>query len=63
MDLKLAKDCKFAPHLEGSNEDFALHMEGSHADFALPMEQRLSFKDQQIAKIAISAFFLKPLIS
>ena len=51
------KDCKFAPHQEGSNADFAQHMKGSHADFTLHMERRHSFGDQQIAKIAISAIF------
>ena len=55
------KDCKFAPHLEESNADFALHMEASNADFAPHMERRNSFRDQQIAKIYISAiFFFKP---
>ena len=34
-------------------------MEGSHADFAPPIERRLSFRDQKIAEIAISANFLK----
>ena len=53
----LSKECKFAPHLEGSNADFAPHMEGSHANFAPHMERRHSFRDQQIAKIAISAYF------
>ena len=52
----------FAPHIEGSNADFALHMEGSHADFAQHMERRHSFRDQKIAKVAISAsFFLNHL--
>ena len=48
--LVQSKDCKFVPHLEGSNADFASHMERRH-----------SFWDQQIAKRAISAnlsFFL-----
>ena len=56
-----SKDGKFAPHLEGINAEFAPHIEGSHADFALHMERRHSFRDQQIAKIAIFAsyfFFL-----
>ena len=61
-----SKDCKFAPHLEGGNADFAPHMEGSHAYFAPYMERRHSFRDQQIAKIPISAksffsFLLKQL--
>ena len=50
-----SNDCKFAPHLEGSNADFAPHMGGSHADFAPHMEQRHSFWYEQIAKNAISA--------
>ena len=37
---------KFAPHMEGSNADFAPHF-----------EQRHCFKDQKMAKIAISANF------
>ena len=54
--------------LKGSNADFAPHMERSHADFALHMERRHIFRDQQIAKIAISAivfffFSFKPPIS
>ena len=32
-------------------------MEGSHTDFAPHMERRHSFRDQQIAKIYISAIF------
>ena len=50
-----SKDHKFASHLEWSNADFAPHMEGSNADFAPHMERRHSFRDQQIAKISISA--------
>ena len=51
------KDCKLAPLLERSITDFALHKEGSHADFVPHMERRHSFRDQQIAKIDISAIF------
>ena len=54
-----SKDCKFTPHLAGSNADFAPHMEGSHADFAPHMERRHSFKDKQIAKIAIFFFLFQ----
>ena len=42
------KVCQFAPHMDGSNADFASHMEG-----------RRSFRDQQIAKIAIFTSFQK----
>ena len=52
-----SKDCKFAPHLERSNADLAPHSEGSHADFAPHMELRHSFRDQQIAIIAVSSIF------
>ena len=50
-----SNDCKLALHLEGSNADFVPHMESSHADFCPYMERRHSFRDQQIAKIALSA--------
>ena len=42
------KVCKFGPHLDGSNANFGPHMEGRH-----------SFRDQKIAKIALSANFHK----
>ena len=49
------------------NAEFALHMEGSHSDFALHMERRHIFRNQQIAKIAMSdkkeLFSFKPPIS
>ena len=54
-------DADFAPHMEGSHADFAPHMEGSHADFAPHLEWRRSFRDQKIAKIAISANLKKNL--
>ena len=50
-------DCKFSPHLEGTNDDFAPYMERSHADFASHMEESHIFRDQQIAKIAKSAIY------
>ena len=54
--------CKFALHMDESNADFAPHMEGRHADFAPHMEQRHSFRDQKIAKTAISANFQRELL-
>ena len=54
-----SKVSQFALHMDGSNADFALHMEGSHANLAPHIEWRHSFRDHQIAKIAISAYFQK----
>ena len=47
-----SKVCKFSPHMDG-NANFVPHIEGSHAD----MGRRHSFRDQKIAKVAISANF------